>query len=234
MKRSRLATYAMGIAVAAALTGCGGDDDGGGGDSSGFADESAETIIKAASEDMAALKSVHLTADLTSEGNDISLDLSLDTDANCEGTVGIGGGSAEILGVGDQAWFKADDTFWQEQAGDSADQIIGLVGDKWVVDNQGQFTSFCDLDGLLSDMGDPESLEGAKKDGTEDVDGTDTVKITGDDGGSTTTAFISADDPHHILKLEVTGDDEGEASFSAFDEELEVEAPAEAETTTLQ
>jgi hypothetical protein len=231
MKKSKLAAIAMGITVAATMTACGGDDDSGGGD---FADKSAKDIIDASSTDMGKLKSVHLDADITSEGSNITMDLSLDTDGNCEGSVGVGGGTAEILGIGDQAWYKADEEFWRSQAADQADQIIALVGDKWVVDPNGQFSSFCDLDGLLEDIGDPEGVEDAKTDGTDDVDGDEAVKVVGDDDGSETTAYVAVDSPHYILKVVVTGDDEGEASFSAFDEDVDVEAPAEADTITLQ
>jgi hypothetical protein len=228
MKKSTLATFAMGVAIAATMTGCGGDD--GGGD---FADKSAKDIIKASSSDMENLKSVHLNADITSEGSNVTMDLSLDTDGNCEGTVGIEDGSAEVRSVGGESWFKADEAFWQSQAGDQADQIIGIVGDKWVVDPNDQFSTFCDLDGLLKDIGDPEGVEDAKTDGTEDVDGDEAVKVVGDDEGSETTAFIAVDEPHYILKVEVTGDDEGEATFSDFDEDVEVEAPGDDEVIEL-
>ena len=112
--------------------------------------------------------------------------------------------------------------------------MLALVGDKWVVDTSDQFSSFCDLDGLLEDIGDPEDVEDAKTDGTEDVDGEEAVKVIGTDDGSETTVFVATDEPHYILKVEVSGDDAGTASFSEFDEDLEVEAPAEEETITLQ
>ncbi len=223
MNKSRLATYAMGVAIAATMTGCG----------SSFADESAKDIIKASSADMEDLKSVHLKADITSEGSNVTMDLSLDTDRNCVGTIGIEGGSAEVRSVGGESWFRADEAFWQSQAGDQADQIISLVGDKWVVDPDDQFSSFCDLDGLLEDIGDPEGVEDAKTDGTEDVDGEEAVKVVGDDDGSETTAFIAVDEPHYILKVEVTGDDAGEATFSDFDDDVDVEAPGDDEVIEL-
>ena len=59
---------------------------------SGFADEKAADIIKAASTDMGELESVHLNADITSEGSTVGMDLSLNTDGNCEGTINVGGG----------------------------------------------------------------------------------------------------------------------------------------------
>ena len=224
MKRTRLATYAIGIATAVTLAGCGG---------SSFADESAADIVKAASADMAELKSVTIAADITTDGQGITLDLALDTDGNCTGSVGVGEGTAEVLSVDGESWFKADEAFYREQTGEQADQLIDIVGDNWVADPNGQFSSFCDLDELLKEIGDPENVEDAEKDGTEDVDGDEAVKIIGSEEGTETTAFVATDEPHYILKVAVTGDDEGEATFSGFDEDVDAEAPAEDEIVEL-
>lgn len=237
MKRTRLATLAVGIAVSTALTGCGGDDDGGtdnggdnGGDSSGFADESAEDIVAAAKEAMGGLESVHLQGDLTTDSTEISMDLSLSTTGNCVGEVTLDGGALEVLKVEGDAWFKADAAFWESQAGAQAEQIIAAVGDKWVVDSAGQFTSFCDLDGLLEELVSDDEDKTFEKDGTEDVDGADAVKIVGDDS----IAFIATDDPHYVLQVEGTEEgEEGAMTFSAFDEEIDVEAPAEDDVVDL-
>ncbi len=223
MKRSRLAIYAIGITTAVTLTGCG----------SGFADETAEDIVKTAGTDMGKLDSVRIVADIDSEGQAISLDLALDTDGNCTGEVGVGGGVAEVVSVDGESWFKADEAFYREQAGDQADQVLELVGDKWVADPNGQFATFCNLDDLLEQIGDTEGLEGIEKDGTEDVDGDEAVKITGTEDGNDTTAFIATDEPHYILKIEVSGDDTGEATFSDFDEDVDAEKPADDEIVEL-
>lgn len=225
MKKSRLATIAMGMAVAALMTGCG-DDDGGG---SGFADESAKDIVAAAQKAMGELESVHLAGDITTDGSTITMDLSSSTTGNCEGDISIDGGALEVLQVDGDGWFKADEAFWQQQAPDQAAQIVAAAGDKWVVDTGSQFTSFCDLEGLLEEITTPDDSDEFKKDGTEDVDGEDAVKITGKDS----TAFIATDEPHYILKLEGSGAEEGAITFSAFDEEIDVEAPAADDTVDL-
>lgn len=226
MKISTRAAYAAAIAMTVTLAGCGGSD---------FAEEPAKDIVKAAAKDMAALESVHLDADISSGGSTVTMDLSLDTSGSCEGTVSIDGGKAEVIRIGDESWFKADDAFWETQAGDQAEQIMGIVGDKWVVDPNDQFSSFCDLDTLLDDIGDPEGLDDVKSDGTEDIDGDEAVKLVGEDeDGTETTAYVAVDDPHYILKIEANGDDEeGEATFSEFDEDVEVEAPADDDVIEL-
>ena len=232
MKRSKLATFAITTAIttaiAAALTGCGDDD---GGDSSAFAEESATDIVEAAKTAMGELESVHLEGEITTDGSTITMDLSPSTSGNCEGSVSIDGGGLEVLQVDGDSWFKADAAFWQQQAPDQADQIIAAVGDKWVIDAEGQFTSFCDLQSFLDEIiEDDDDSDTFEKDGTDEVDGEEAVKITGDDS----TAYIATDEPHYILKLEGSGEeDEGAMTFSAFDEEIDVEAPAEDDTIDL-
>ncbi|GAA4686270.1 hypothetical protein [Nocardioides nanhaiensis] len=222
--RTPLATAAVAAVAALALTGCSGGSD--------FADSSAEDIITAASEDMQALESVHIDADITTDGQQITLDISLDTDGACTGTVGLGEGTAEIVSVDGQSWFKADQALYEALVGEQAEQITAVVGDNWVADEQGQFGSFCDLDSLLEDIGDPEAGN-AEKDGTEEVDGEEAVRLVSEDEGDTTTAFVAVDEPHHILRVEVEGDNAGEATFSEFDETVEAEAPAEDEIVEL-
>ena len=227
MKRSTRTAYAAGIALTVSLTGCGGSD---------FAEEPAKDIVEAAAEDMTDLESVHLDADITSAGGNVTMDLSLDDAGSCEGSISIGGAEAEVIRVGDESWFKAEDAFWEAQAGEQAEQLIAMIGDNWVADPEDQFSSFCDLDTLLDDIGDPESLQDVERDGTEDVDGEETVRVVGvdDEDGTETTAYIAVDEPHYILKIEATGDDEeGEANFSEFNDEIEVEAPADEDIVEL-
>jgi hypothetical protein len=85
-------------------------------------------------------------------------------------------------------------------------------------------------------MGDDEDDSKAENEGTEDVDGTEAVKVTGEtDEGDPVTVWVKVDEPHYILKMEVDqGEEPGEIVFSEFDEELEVEAPAEDEVIDLE
>lgn len=220
MKRSRLATYAMGMAVAVTMTGCG----------DSFADEPTKDVVAAAAKAMGDLESVHIDADITTDGTEVVMDLSLSTAGNCEGSVALNGGGLEVLRVDGDGWFKADDAFWETQAPEQAAQIIELTGGKWVVDTTGEYTSFCDLEGFLDEIATPDDDEDYEKDGTAEVDGDDAVKIKSDDS----TTYVATDEPHHILKVEGSGDDDGEATFSEFDEDVEVEAPSDDEVIDLE
>jgi hypothetical protein len=204
----------------------------------GFADRSAGTIQKESVKDMQALEAVHMNGSVTQQDNEIGLDLSLTTQGDCAGSVSRGdSGSAEVVTVDDTSWFKPDDEFWQAQAGPAADQIIERVGDNWVQLPEGDesFASFCDLEGLLDQIGDDQEKT-SKKGETEDVAEQEAIKLTRDnDQGGTTTVWVAVEDPHHILKVEREGGDSpGTITFSEFDEDASIEAPAEDETITVE
>jgi hypothetical protein len=216
-----------GVAAAALLSACGG----------GFADESPEAIGEAAEKDMKALESVRISGQLVSDGEETTVDMALTTEGECEGTLGVQGGETQIRSTGGQTWMKPDAAFWEASAGDQAALIQGVVGDKWVVLGDDQdFAELCDLDELLEQMGDDEDDSKAENEGTEDVDGTEAVKVAGEtDDGDPVTVWVKVDEPHHILKMAVDqGDEPGEIVFSDFDEELDVEAPAEDEVIDLE
>jgi hypothetical protein len=204
----------------------------------GFADRSAGTIQKESVKDMQALEAVHMNGSVTQQDNEIGLDLSLTTQGDCAGSVSRGdSGSAEVVTVDDTSWFKPDDEFWQAQAGPAADQIIERVGDNWVQLPEGDesFASFCDLEGLLDQIGDDQEKT-SKKGETEDVAEQEAIKLTRDnDQGGTTAVWVAVEDPHHILKVEREGGDSpGTITFSEFDEDASIEAPAEDETITVE
>jgi hypothetical protein len=221
------------IGALAVLAACGG-----GGDSD-FANESAANIEKAATEDMQALDAVHMEGSVSQQESEIGLDLSLTTDGDCTGTVSRGdSGSAEVVTLDGTSWFKPDEEFWRAQAGDAADQIISTVGSNWVQLPEGDqsFASFCDLDQLLDQIGDDQDKT-SEKGATEEVDGQEAIKLTRDDEqtGGTITVWVAVDDPHHILKVEqAEGDSPGSFTFSDFDADASIEAPADDEVITVE
>lgn len=220
---------------AATLTGCGG---GGGESDSDFADQSAEKIVDAAKADMDELKSVRVAGTVTSDGEEITIDLQSSTGGTCTGSIGIGGGTTEILGVDGETWMRPDEAFWRSFGGASADQILDAVGDKWVVigADEDSFNQFCDVEQLLEEMLTDEDDESTyEKQGTEELDGEDVVKVEStdpEDGSSL--GYVLADDPHYLVKIERTeGEEQGSVTFSDFDEEFDVEAPADDEVVDL-
>ena len=228
---ARIALAAVGLGTAALLTACGGGD--------GFTDQSADDIVTAAKSEMGDLKAVKVSGSVTSDGQQIDIDLQSSSEGNCTGTIGVAGGSTELLGVDGSTWMKPDEAFWRATAGDAADDVMAMVTDKWVVipAEDDSLNTFCDLDDLLDQLLKDDEEDGStySKNGTEDVDGEETVKVDNEDPeDGTSTGYVLVDEPHYLVKVEKTdGEDTGSIAFSAFDEEFDVEAPADDEVVDL-
>lgn len=228
----RFGLMVVGVATIAALTACGTDE------SEEFANSKADAIVKAAKDDMAGLDAVKVAGTITSDDGETTLDLQVGTEGNCAGSIGLGGGTTQLLGVDGAVWMKPDEAFWRASAPEAADQVIAAVGDKWVVLPEDEsFKQFCDISELLDQMleeDDSDSSEYSKQ-GTDTVDGDEVVLIdnTGDDGSST--GYVLTDDPHYLVKIEKSGGDStGSVEFSEFNEKFEVEAPADEDVIDLQ
>ena len=116
--------------------------------------------------------------------------------------------------------------------------IMGVVGDKWVVmpAEESEVSEFCDLDSLLDEFAEEsDDDKDVSKGETEEVDGEETIIIDGEsDEGDPMKAWIATEGKHYILKLEVTdGEEPGTITFSEFNEDVDVEAPAEDEVIDL-
>jgi len=217
--------------------GCGGKDDdssGDGGDSA-FAKQSGDKIADIAKTDMKSLDEVTFTGEINSEGSSIQLDVQASSAGDCTGSIGIGGGKAEILAKGGTNWFRPDEAFWRENAGDSADAIIAAVGDKWVLDTDENFSQFCDLDAFFDNVFKDEGDGGTyKTTGTETIDGKDVVKVEQSDDDGTATGYVLIDGKHYLVKIERTeGDEPGKLEFTDFNKEFSVDAPADDEVIDL-
>lgn len=234
MERIGLAIAALGVA-AATLTACSGDD---GGDD--FAKSPAEDIVAAAKSDMGDLKAVKVSGTVTNDGQEISIDIQSSSEGDCTGSIGVDEGTAELLGVGGDTWMRPDEAFWRSFAGENAEQVLTLVGDKWVVipAEDDSFNQFCDVDELLDQLlkdDDEEDESTYSVTGTEDLDGDEVVLVDNEDPeDGTSTGYVLVDDPHYLVKIEKTdGEDTGSVTFSEFDEEFDVEAPAEDDVVDL-
>lgn len=220
-----LAAVVTGAVAAFGLVACGSDKD-----EKGFEDLSVEEIEKQVKADMAEVKSLRMAGELTSDGEKTGLDISVDTDGNCTGELSVGGASAQILQNKEGTFMKADETFWKGTAGESADQILALLGDKWakIPTESAGFDEFCDLDNLLEEFteDDDDDVKAEKGEVTE-LDGEEVLEITSEEDGATTTALITTEGKHYFVKVSQEGGDEpGEFTFSDFNKKVDAESPA--------
>lgn len=222
----------LALSTTLALAACGDDSDSGNA-AEEYAETSVEQVLEDAEEAMSELESVRLSGEIVEDGGTLDMDVLISTSGDCEGSVGMeGGGSFELMQVDGVSYFKPDQEFWEAQAGSSAERLMDLAGDKWVTNSADPsgFGELCDLDSFLESL--EAEPEDAEIDGTEEIDGTDAVRLTfTSEDGNDGVAFIAGEDPHRILRFDVDG--EGQVDFTDFDEELSVEEPAAEDTFDL-
>lgn len=229
MRRTRLTTYAIGVALAAALAGCGGSD--GASDGGAFADGKPADIVAAAEDAMGDLQTLTVSGETRADGETGTLELQLSTSGDCTGTLDFDQtGTIEILGVGGDRWFQGDETFWSTTGISDTSVVLG----KWVPDAQGDFAEFCAIDDFIGGLFHDDSEETYTSKGTETLAGDDVVVIEQDDSEEgISTGYILADEPHRMVKIVKEGDDGGTVTFSGFDEAFDVTAPDAEEIVDL-
>ena len=203
---------------------------------SDFAELSGTEIAEAAKADMEELEQVKYSGEISTGDSSVALDIQASSAGDCTGTIGLGEGTAEVLAKDGDNWFRPDEAFWRAQAPDQADAIIAAVGDKWVLDTDANFAQFCDLETFFDSifLDDSGTEAEYKVKGTEEIDGEEVVEVERTDEDGPSSGYVLIEGKHYLLKLERTdGDDAGTVEFSEFNEEFDVEAPAEDEVVDL-
>ncbi|WP_223776304.1 hypothetical protein [Streptomyces sp. 135] len=224
--------------------GDGGKARGGGGN--GVADLSARKISDKAKQELLDAESVHISmkrtgGDTTAKGSGrdadadsdadsgsddpASLELTLDRDGNCAGTMkDARGASLDLVKRGDKVWMKPDEAFWKTQApggdGKAAAELFkgryihGTTGDAMLKDAVG----VCDLKELqreMRDADDTDDTKSLKKREPTTVDGIDVVPLTETEDGRKNTMYIAAEGKPRLVKS-VKNDDGGERTTTGF------------------
>jgi len=184
---------------------------------------------------MLAVDALAYAGQLVVNGQDLALDVQASSEGSCTGSLDLAGGTVELLAAGGSNWYRPDEAFWRANAGPDAEQVIDAVGDKWVVDTDDDFSQFCDLDGFLAGIFEDDGKESTyENEGTEELDGQQVVKVTNTDEDGSATGYVLVEGEHYLIKIERTeGDEPGELNFSAFNEEVAAEAPADDEQIDL-
>lgn len=211
----------VGILVLLSATGCGaGRDD--------FASLSARRISDQSEEAMLGLRSLSLDGEATSGGSVLHLSLSADTHGTCAGSIGLGGGTADLVGVDGAEYLRGDEKFWTAAAGTQAPAVATLLGGRWAKLPPGskEFASFCDLDTLLARVRGKSAPRRISKGGVSRIAGRDAVELTAVDAHGTTHTWVATRGRHYVLKVVQEGDEPGSMTFAGFDEPVEAEPPA--------
>ena len=222
------------LLAVAGLSGCSDDS----ADRSGsFEDGTAAEIRDAVVADMEKLSSVRMAGTAQVEGQPITLDVHMDTEGNCVGSIVLKGGRAQLINTPAESYLRGDRPFWRNtsQTPAQGEAFVRKIGSKWVRmgAGAGDFTSFCDLDQIVSGIG--EGSTGVEKGNFGRVDGRGAVSLTkpGSVGG-TDTVWVAADGRHYILKLETVGGDEpGSFTLSGHDQPVDLQIPDRSEVVDL-
>lgn len=248
MRRIKHAVVALSVACAA--TGCSVYDDL---TTSDFAKQDGDAIVAAASEAMLDVQSMRITGQARTNGNQFFLDLRLDRDDNCVGTVRFGGSSnIDIRRVGDRVWLKGESGAYNRLSSTPLPRhLLDRLSTTWVLfEDDEDLRNACDLESFLESFevvdlvaGDPDTGKGKgkDKDRTDDLsgevptvvgdesseDGQKVVQLSGSPGGQhDELAWVRSEAPHHVVRIESTSmQDGGTIAFSEFDQEFEVEVP---------
>lgn len=217
--------------LAGSLTACGSSE------ADDFADQSVKKIEAQVNKDMGSVRSLTMDGSFTQSGEKTTLELTADTDGNCVGTLGVKGGSADVLSVDGSSYIKADKGFWKAQAGAQGAQIVSVLGDKWakLPAGAGGFDQFCDLDNFLDEItkDDKSGDNKVTKGDLTEIDGQQALQIDSQDSDGTSTGWVAAEGKHYFLKLEKGGDEGGTFEFSNFNEPVKADKPADDEVLDL-
>ncbi|EPH44747.1 hypothetical protein ABT390_16710 [Streptomyces aurantiacus] len=252
--RLRTAGAVCGAAALALLVPACSDDDGGkgdkGGKKDGTADQSAREISDRAKQELLDAKSVHLT--LSDKSRDVekddpaAMDLALDRDGNCAGTLRFGGtgGSAELIKRGDKVWMKPDDKFWKNQVpGGQGAAAAELFKGRYIHGSTNDdmlkgLAEVCDLKELqksVSDDSDGDDAKDLKKGKVTTVDGTRVVPLTGkDDDGNDTTLYVAAEGRPYLIRAteKSTGTDKT-TTLTDYDKPVPTKTPPASESVDM-
>ena len=144
------------------------------------------------------------------------------------GTIGVDGASIEIIRVGSDVYFKADEAFWTSTAGAAA---ANLFNGKWVkipATTQG-FDSFAQLSKVKDFMTGLFGSASGKVElvGTTDYEGQSAYELSDSDG----TLYIAAEGEPYPVAL--VGKNDQSLTFSDWNAPLDVQAPPSADVVDL-
>lgn len=170
---------------------------------------SAQQIADRSKKALDSAASLRLTLE---QGGDFpfSMDLMLDEDNNCAGSIDRGDeGSVELVKRGEEIWMKPDTAFWKhEVGGEQGERVAKLFKDRYIKGSTSDpmlagIAGACDMDSFRAES---DGKGGAWSKGAETtVKGQPTVPITRNKDGSEITLFVAAEGTPYPLKVERKG-----------------------------
>ncbi len=191
---------------------------------SGLADKSADEILTAAKDALAAAESVYVSGNIAEEGSAIEIDLALDADAGGVGTVTIDGQQLELIVTADTAYLKGDEAFYAGLGGEAAAQ---LLAGKWLSmpadsPDAADLVQFADLQSLAG-MLEPEGT--VSKGESDTINGLSAISLLDEGATDAGVLWIATDGAAYPLRLNAADDPSQAVDFSRYGEPVEIAAP---------
>lgn len=232
----RVAAMTVAGICALGAAGCGSDDSA----ENAFEGENADAIAAKAVEATRDADSMRMKGQVEESGQSMTIDMAVDNQSNCQGTITQEGAKAEVRRTGQTLYLKGDEKYWQTslKGQPGADTAVDKAAGKWVkIPGQDeQMAGMCDKQKLVAALDEDKSeRQGMKKDGTAEVDGTQAVKLTKASGDETHTLFVAAEGEPYILKSVVEGGQTPQTTtFSNYGDKVAPEQPADGDTVTIE
>ncbi|WP_312885437.1 hypothetical protein [Streptomyces physcomitrii] len=228
------------VCSVALLGACGGGD--GGGDDKPFAGESADSIAAKAIKASTDARSMRMSGTVRQEdGRTLKVDVLVDQQKNCDGTLGSGGAKADIRHTGGTLYLRGDEQYWQNsfQGKAGAEKVIPKVADKWVKmpADDAATAGLCDKQGLLASMDEDKSeRKGLKKGKATRVGGKEALPLTKKNSkGETLTLYVATEGEPYVLRTTTEGGEHPDtATFSDYGKTVRPQKPADGETVDLR
>jgi hypothetical protein len=229
-RRFSLAAVAAVAALVLGLAGCGGSSggphagSGGSGASNGVASQTANQIVRRATQAIESVSSVHVSGSVADGSHRITLDLHLVNGKGATGSLSENGLSFRLIALGSEAYVNGSPGFWRQFGGAPAER---LLHGQWLraPARSGDFASFSSLtdvhrllSGLLAGHG------ALTRGSTTTIDGTPVVAVQdAAKGGTLYVATTGTPYPIRIANRSVSG---GRLDFGSFNQPVTLAAPA--------
>ncbi|MFI9152746.1 hypothetical protein [Streptomyces sp. NPDC053367] len=180
-------------------------------------------------------RSVRVKGDIQDEasGGPLRIDIALDSEGDCVGTLSADGGRTDVIRVGDAVYTRFDEAFLRAQMKgepkEDTDAAVDMLAGKWTTSGKdaeaAEIADLCDLETLLGD--ETQGASDATRGRTTTVGGTPALALEEKDGKDTYTAYVATTGKPYVLRLDSdAADDTGSLVFSDYDKPVAAKKPA--------
>jgi hypothetical protein len=220
----RVTAFAL-VLTAALLAGCGGGKKAA--KSNGEAAKAANRVLADAKAAATKASSVHVSGQVASGGTPITLDLSMAGDKGAKGSMSTNGLEFEIVRIGDTAYIRGSDAFYQHYAGAA---VAHLLHGKWLKASivSGRFRSLAPLTNIRVLFSKVASSHGKLvNEGTTTYKGDDVVAIR-DTSDNSKLYVASTGTPFPVAIIGGKKGQSGAIAFGDWNASVSLQAPKDA------